>query len=169
MAKSRLWFPQMHCHDEYSIKDGCSSVETYADLVVERGGSSLAITNHGQASGWARQWFACKDRKIKAIFGIEAYINEDRARPIRLLVETLRKQNKKAKSKDTAIKTKLAKAEAFLKERFRPNGHAVLLAKTLEGYKNLVRMSTDSWMRGFYYVPRTDTAFLEEHAGSHRS
>ena len=63
----KLWMPHLHCHDEYSIKDGCSSVETYSDLVVKRGGGSVAITNHGQATGWARQWFACRDRKLKAL------------------------------------------------------------------------------------------------------
>lgn len=162
MGKKRTWFPHLHIHDEHSIKDGCSKVETYADICGNLGGTALAITNHGQLAGMARQYFACKDRGIKPIFGVEAYVNEHRQKPVPRLVTELRAKNKKAKLKKPC--DKLARADAFLKEHFRPSSHAIILAKTHEGYRNLVRMSTDSWLNGFYYVPRTDTKFLEEHA-----
>jgi len=164
MARKKTFFPMLHTHDEYSIKDGCSTVETYAKIVKGLGGDSLAVTNHGQAAGFARQWFACKDQGIKPIFGLEAYLCEDRHSTVRDVLVELRKKDKKAKGKDLSIRAKIAKADAFLKERFRPSPHSVLLAQTREGYRNLVRVSSDSWQRGFYYVPRTDTAFLAEHA-----
>lgn len=162
MARKRTFFPHLHLHDEHSIKDGCASCETYGDLTQELEGESLCITNHGMAAGFARQWFACRDRKIKPIFGMEAYINEARHKPVPQLLKTLRAD---VKSKKPMSKERLARAEIYMKERFRPSRHAIILAKNLEGYKNLVRMSTDSWMNGYYYVPRTDTKFLEENAG----
>lgn len=161
MAKKHH-FPHLHAHDEHSLRDGCATVETYADNVVELGGDSLCITNHGQAAGYARQYFACEDREIKPIFGMEAYINEHRKKPVRELIEKLKKD---AKAKKIGAADKLARADAFLKEKFRPSPHAIILAQNLEGYKNLVRMSTDSWLNGMYYHPRTDTTFLAEHVG----
>lgn len=163
MAK-RTFFPQLHTHDEHSIKDGCSTVETYADMVKDLGGGSLAITNHGMAAGYARQYFACKERGIKPIFGMEAYVNEHRRKPVKQTIDELKKADKKAKGKDKAITEKLVKAQQFLKERFRPSPHSIVLAKNLNGYRNLVRMSSDSWLNGYYYAPRTDTKFLAEHA-----
>ncbi len=159
-------FPHLHIHDDNSIKDGCATVETYADIAASLGGESLAVTNHGQASGFARQYFACKDRGIKPIFGMEAYINEHRTRPIKRLKEELVKADKRTRKLPAAnyqIKSKLKALNRFIATRFRPSPHAIILAKNREGYRNLVRMATDSYQRGFYYNPRTDTTFLSEH------
>lgn len=158
--KKKKWFPQLHVHDEHSLRDGCSTVETYADNVVELGGDALCVTNHGQAAGYARQYFACKDRKIKPIFGMEAYINNHRKKPVREAIKHLKKA---AKAKKSGAEDKLAAADAFLKEEFRPSPHAIILARNSTGYKNLVRMSTDSWLNGMYYHPRTDIEFLSDH------
>lgn len=46
------------------------------------------------------------------------------------------------------------------KDRF----HQVLLAKNLTGYKNLVKLTSAGYLRGMYYKPRIDKAFLMEHA-----
>mgnify|MGYP001584694387 CR=1 FL=1 len=40
----------------------------------------------------------------------------------------------------------------------------VLLAETLEGYKNLMKLSTISYLEGFYYKPRIDKEVLRQHA-----
>lgn len=155
------FFPHLHIHDEHSIKDGCATVESYADTVCELGGGSLAITNHGMAAGFARQYFACKDRGIKPIFGMEAYLNEHRLNPCRERKERLEAD---AKRKKLSTTTELEDAKKFIAEKFRPSSHSIILAKNRTGYKNLVRMSTDSFVNGYYYVPRTDTKFLEDHA-----
>lgn len=42
--------------------------------------------------------------------------------------------------------------------------HMVVLAKNQEGYKNLVSILTQGHLRGFYYKPRVDEAFLKEHS-----
>ncbi|MBU0976589.1 DNA polymerase III subunit alpha, partial [Patescibacteria group bacterium] len=41
--------------------------------------------------------------------------------------------------------------------------HIVLLAKNLEGYKNIVKMVSDSHLEGFYYKPRIDKELLEKY------
>lgn len=44
----------------------------------------------------------------------------------------------------------------------KPRGRLVLLAKNNDGYKNLIKMVTESWVNGFYYKPRIDHALIEE-------
>src|SRR3989344_3248516 len=39
----------------------------------------------------------------------------------------------------------------------------VLLAENLTGYKNLIKLSTDSHLEGFYYKPRVDRELLEKY------
>ncbi|MBI5037912.1 MAG: DNA polymerase III subunit alpha [Candidatus Kerfeldbacteria bacterium] len=41
--------------------------------------------------------------------------------------------------------------------------HLVLLAKNLQGYKNLVRLTTIAHLEGYYYKPRIDLALLEQY------
>jgi DNA polymerase-3 subunit alpha len=43
-------------------------------------------------------------------------------------------------------------------------GHLVLLAENGTGYKNLMKIVSAGFMKGFYYKPRVDKAFLREHS-----
>lgn len=42
--------------------------------------------------------------------------------------------------------------------------HLVLLAKNLQGYKNLMKLSSISFTQGFYYKPRISKALLQEYS-----
>ena len=41
--------------------------------------------------------------------------------------------------------------------------HLVLLAKNLQGYKNLIKLTTQAWLNGYYYKPRIDNELLKKH------
>ena len=46
----------------------------------------------------------------------------------------------------------------------RDNGnHLILLAKNLQGYKNLIKIVSHAWTEGMYYHPRTDHSELEKY------
>jgi DNA polymerase-3 subunit alpha len=45
----------------------------------------------------------------------------------------------------------------------RSGDHLILLAKNLTGYKNLIKLVSIAWIRGFYYKPRIDKALLAEY------
>ena len=49
--------------------------------------------------------------------------------------------------------------------QFREYSHLVLLCKSNEGYKNLSRLVSEGFTRGFYYRPRVDYALLKKYAG----
>lgn len=42
--------------------------------------------------------------------------------------------------------------------------HLILLAKNIQGYKNLMKIVTVSHLEGFYYKPRTDLALLKKYS-----
>ena len=42
----------------------------------------------------------------------------------------------------------------------RSGDHLILLAKNLTGYKNLVKLVSTAWTKGFYYKPRVDKSLL---------
>lgn len=63
--------------------------------------------------------------------------------------------------------------DAFLSPRTRfdkdggidkPRGRVVFLAKNNNGYKNLIKMVTESFVNGFYYRPRVDHDLMKQYA-----
>lgn len=44
------------------------------------------------------------------------------------------------------------------------SGHLILLAETQEGYGNLVKIVSESYLDGFYYKPRTDKTLLAKYS-----
>lgn len=49
------------------------------------------------------------------------------------------------------------------KSKTNPRHHLVLLVKNLQGYKNLMKLSSIAYTKGFYYRPRISKKVLEEH------
>jgi DNA polymerase-3 subunit alpha len=43
--------------------------------------------------------------------------------------------------------------------------HLLLLARNMEGYRNLLQLSSKSHLEGFYYKPRVDKELLRKHSG----
>lgn len=54
--------------------------------------------------------------------------------------------------------------EKSMEDREGRNFHLILLAQNNTGYKNLLKLSSESFIRGFYYKPRIDKKFLREHS-----
>jgi DNA polymerase-3 subunit alpha len=46
----------------------------------------------------------------------------------------------------------------------RSGDHLILLAKNLVGYKNLIKLVSVAWIKGFYYKPRVDKSLLIKHS-----
>lgn len=54
--------------------------------------------------------------------------------------------------------------ENSMEEKEGRNFHLILLAENDEGYRNLLKISSESFIRGFYYKPRVDKSFLKQHS-----
>ena len=136
-------FVHLHVHTYYSILDGQSSIQKLVDKAVADGMRGMAITDHGDMFG-IKEFHDYvgglnKRRKkegkepFKPIFGCEMYVARRRK-------------------------------EDMVKEMHDNSGyHLIVLAKNLQGYKNLIKLVSRSWVDGYYYRPRTDRADLERY------
>ncbi len=70
-------FTHLHCHTEFSLLDGATSLDKLIAFGKEHELNSLAITDHGNIFGAVKFFQKCKKANIKPILGIEAYITED--------------------------------------------------------------------------------------------
>ncbi len=136
-------FIHLHVHTYYSILDGQSSIKKLVDKAVGNGMRGMAITDHGDMFG-IKEFHdyvggVNKGRKkeglepFKPIFGCEMYVSRHGS-----------KELKRGKEDMSGY-------------------HLIVLAKNYKGYKNLIKLVSNSWVDGYYMRPRTDRADLEKY------
>ena len=136
-------FVHLHVHTYYSILDGQSSIKKLVDKALADGMKGMAITDHGDMFGIKEFHDICmgvnKQRKkdglepFKPIFGCEMYV---------------------ARRGDMSLKDTKEDLGGY---------HLIVLAKNEHGYKNLIKLVSNSWVDGFYNRPRTDHKQLEKY------
>src|SRR5882762_4659333 len=128
-------FVHLHLHTDYSLLDGACDVEKLCQRVKEMGMPAVAMTDHGNIFGAVHFVNAAHKYGVKPIVGCELYI---------------------CKKDDHNI------------ERTPPEGdtynHLLVLAENEEGYRNLVKITSEASLHGFYYKPRVSKRFLAEHS-----
>lgn len=135
-------FVHLHVHTYYSILDGQSSIQKLVDKAVADGMRGMAITDHGDMFGIKEFWDYCAGVNSKRKKeGLEPF------KPILGCEMYVAHHNKE----DRAGKED------------RSGYHLIVLAKNYIGYKNLIKLVSNSWTDGFYMRPRTDRADLERH------
>ncbi len=67
-------FTHLHVHSHYSLLDGLSKIDEILDKCEEDGMDTIALTDHGVMYGAIEFYQKAKDRGIKPIIGVEAYI-----------------------------------------------------------------------------------------------
>jgi DNA polymerase III subunit alpha len=128
-------FVHLHLHTDYSLLDGACDVEKLVGRVAELGQTAVAMTDHGNIYGAVHFVDAAQKKGVKPIVGCELYI---------------------------------CKKEDHHTERMPPEGdtynHLLVLAENEEGYRNLMKITSEASLHGFYYKPRISKKFLAEHA-----
>jgi DNA polymerase-3 subunit alpha len=111
-------FVGLHTHSDYSLLDGASQIPDLVDRAVELGMPAIAVTDHGVMYGAIELLKVCRNKGIKPIIGNEMYVING---------DIEEKRDKKQRYK-----------------KF----HQVVLAKNTQGYKNLVKLTTISHLKG---------------------
>jgi len=150
-------FVHLHAHTEYSSLDGMAKLAASVGRAKDYGQTALAITDHGVTNGWVKFWKECRSAEIKPILGVEFYIVDDMERRGLTDAEKL-KYCKDLTGK--ALRSKMAEVQKAL--GLRKRYHCIALAKNYQGYRNILRLVSESNKRGFYYKPRIDYKTLFE-------
>ena len=66
-------FSHVHCHSQYSMLDGLSSIELYITECQKLGFDALAITDHGNMHGVVELYNYAKSANIHSVMGVEFY------------------------------------------------------------------------------------------------
>ena len=64
----------LHNHSHYSLLDGACRIPDLVDAAVESDMPALSLTDHGNMFGAIEFYKAAKQRGIKPIIGVEAYV-----------------------------------------------------------------------------------------------
>jgi DNA polymerase-3 subunit alpha len=70
-------YAPVHLHTHFSTLDGCIKISELINHLTELGLSTCAITDHGTLAGIIDFYFKCKEKNIKPLLGMEAYITDD--------------------------------------------------------------------------------------------
>lgn len=140
MKKNR--FVHLNVHSHYSIMDGCASIRELVDAAIKDKMLGIAITDNGNMSG------------VMEFFDYVSRINNER-----------RQKGKKPFKAIIGCELYVAPdAKEDKKLGKHCNGHSLtVLAKNYQGYKNLIKIVSNSWTDVFYMRPRTDRADLEKY------
>ena len=126
-------FVHLHSHSEFSLLDGISRLPHMVSRAKELNQPALALTDHGNMYGAIYFYKECVAQGIKPIIGCEVYVTSG---------------------------SRFDKPEGRSREKLK---HLILLAETMEGYRNLVKIVSKSSTEGYHFRPRADRELLREY------
>ncbi len=128
-------FCHLHVHSDFSLIDGLAKVDDLVTTAKDRGMSSIALTDHGNLAGTLHFYKAAKKAGVRPVLGCEMYMAPG--------PRTDRK------------KDPLTNVASY---------HLTILARNLEGWHDLMKLSSSSFQEGYYYHPRIDHEILAKHS-----
>lgn len=141
-----MTFAHLHTHSHFSLLDGLATPEQYVKRAAELEQPAVAITDHGSLSGAYQLWKASQDTGVKPVVGSELYfapLGRTHKEPARFGTEDQRRMDVGGQGSHT---------------------HLTVLARTVEGVRNLFRIQAEAYATGFHRKPRADLELLSEYS-----
>ena len=171
-------FVHLHVHSQYSVLDGQASIPALVDKAMKDGQTGMALTDHGNMFGIKEFFNYVKKKNGKT---------KDNIKALQKRLAALEAGQEEVENRDQAIVACREELAAEEKKIFKPilgcevyvarrsmesrgdkvdagGWHLILLAKNLRGYKNLIKIVSNAWTKGYYYHPRTDKSELEKYS-----
>ena len=126
-------FVHLHVHTQYSLLDGTIRLDDLFKKVKQHQMPAVAMTDHGNMFGAISFYQQAYKQGVKPIIGCELYV---------------------------APGSRFEKSARSSGESAR---HLLVLVKSLQGYRNLMKLTTAGYLEGFYYRPRIDKELLQKH------
>jgi len=137
----------LHRHTHYSLLDGYATPDEYGAYSKQVNQKFLCISDHGMMAAVPAQIRACEQYGLEPIYACELYINPEQPE-----IPTGMTTGQFVSDWDEEVK-----------KRLRKSYHLLAIAYNNEGYKNLIKLSSWGWTKGFYYKPRINYQILNEH------
>ena len=67
-------FVHLHVHSEYSLLEASCRLKGIAKAASEMGMPAVALTDNGNMFGAIEFYFACLDKNVKPIIGLDVYV-----------------------------------------------------------------------------------------------
>lgn len=170
-------FIHLHVHTQYSLLDGQASIDALINKAYDDGMRAIAVTDHGNMFG-IKEFFnkvnkkngkvqgTIKDlqKELKTLGAKEERTDEENARLAEIpgLLEKAKGDLFKPIIGCECYCARNHRLQKTEKED-RSGWHLIVLAKNMTGYKNLIKIVSQSWTEGFYGRPRIDKELLEQH------
>ncbi len=138
-------FVHLHTHTEFSMLDGAARIKEAVAKVKADSQPALAITDHGNMYGVLDFYKECRAQKINPIIGLEAYMSGG---------SRFDRPTRRGRVDDTGGDSDGGEKLYY---------HIILLAENNQGYKNLMKLSSDAYLEGYYYKPRVDFELLDRY------
>ena len=180
-------YVHLHVHSQYSLLDGQAAIKELVNKASSDGMRGIALTDHGTMFG-IKEFYNCIKKKNAPILAqekeLKAKINnlkeqdtlgDDEQQTLSELESELKTVQAQVFKPIMGCETYCARRGRALKDKnvphpYYPNRsadnsgwHLILLAKNLQGYKNLIKMVSISFTEGFYGKPRIDKELLEKY------
>ncbi len=128
-----MTFANLHVHSTNgSLLDSIARTKDIVNFAYIHKQPAVAITDHGSMASTIDQFKACKEKGIKPIAGCEIYEVDD------------------------------MKQKEFTKDNKEQRYHLLLLARTQQGYQNLLKIVSLAGTEGRYIKPRIDIPTIKQ-------
>jgi DNA polymerase III subunit alpha len=138
-------FVNLHHHSTFSFGDGFGTPKQHVERAAELGYSAMALTEHGNVSSFFQLEKAAIKAGIKPIFGLEGYCGS-----------TLEENDNNRLIERNGEVILLPSRQQF-------KNHLTIIAKDQDGYQNLNRIVTQSYV-DFFYHPTISGSSLANNA-----
>lgn len=143
-------FIHLHLHTEYSLLDGAVRITRQVFKKDEKG-EEKAVTAYPLAEALkARGMDAVAITDHGNLYGVHTFVDAMRRNGIKPIIGS-----------EFYVAENMYDKTAEVLHRY---DHLILLAKNETGYKNLMKLSSESFVGGFYGKPRIDLNLLKKHS-----
>lgn len=138
-------FVHLHVHTEYSMLDGAARIKDVVAKAAADGQPGLGITDHGNMYGVLDFYAECKKAGINPVIGEELYMAYE------------------SRDERPATRGKIDDNGGSDERGRKPYYHMLAFAESNQGYKNLIKLSSDAYLEGYWKKPRVDWEMLDKY------
>ena len=143
-------FAHLHNHSQFSVLQSTIAINDLVNATAQNKLPAVALTDNANMMG--------------AFHFVSAVMNHNKAAKAKIEAALMANEEHTETEIKPIVGCEFNICENHLDKSKKDNGYQiVLLAKNKKGYYNLAKMSSISFINGFYYVPRIDKKVVEKY------